>query len=191
MKKIVFPIIVFFIISCSKDSATPAPTNFNEAHVGAWKTTFTDLGVDVVLDVTKTDSKSYSKLTTSSCYNASQPTGGTTEVLVNTTQELSTYTTNIPASNVFSGSDLNLLLSNGITTVSIADDFLHTSATIISFGEIVYAGNTSTKLLTLSGNFQKITSFIKCSGKGLNSGNNYHLSKSAIDYLKSKASTNN
>ncbi len=184
MKKL-FLFVFLIIISCSKENSSSEsnPTNFNEAHVGAWKTTFTANGVDVLFDITNTDTKSYNKLTTASCYNETPPSGGSTNILINTTEELSLFTTNIPAANIFSGNDLSLLLSNGITTVSIADDFLHTSSTIISFGEVVYAGNTTTELLTLSGNFQKIPSFVKCSGKGLKSVNNYKLSKTAINYL--------
>ncbi len=188
MKKIILSILVIALFSCSSNNdSSPAPTTFFPSHVGNWKTTFTTQNVDVVTVISNSNSSNYSKVTSANCYNFVPPTvGGNTQVLEDTTQKLSIYTSNIPASSIFSGADLNLLISNGYTTVAISDVFLHTSSTVISFGEVICAGNSTIELLTLSGNFVKISSFVNCAGKEINSqtGIKYQLPEKAKKILK-------
>ena len=187
MKKIILILTVITLFSCSSNNDdSPAPTTFFPSHVGNWKTTFTAQNVDVVTVISNSNSSTYSKATSANCYNFVPPVGGNAQVLEDTTQKLSIYTSNIPASSIFSGADLNLLISNGYTTVAVSDVFLHTSSTVISFGEVIYAGNSTIELLTLSGNFVKISSFVNCAGKGINSqtGKKYHLPQKARNILK-------
>ena len=190
MKKIILMLTVISLFSCSSNNDnSSAPTTFFPSHVGNWKTTFTAQNVDVVAVISNSNSSTYSKATSANCYNFVPPTvGGNTQVLEDTTQKLSIYTSNILASSIFSGEDLNFLISNGYTTVAVSDVFSHTSSTVISFGEVIYAGNSTIELLTLSGNFVKISSFVNCAGKGINTqaGKKYQLPEKAKNILKNK-----
>jgi hypothetical protein len=185
-------ILVTFFVSCDKDDAKSddVPSGFLASHVGNWKTTFTEQNVDEILNVSSSKVLVYAKSTAASCYNLIQsPGGGNAQVLEDTTQKLSIYTTSIPASSIFSGDDLNLLISNGYTTVTSSEVFLHTSSTVISYESIVYAGNTTIELLAISADWTKINSFVNCAGAkmiNLESGTKYKLSKSAIMLLKQK-----
>ena len=175
-------ILVNFFTSCDKDEAKDTPTGFLASHVGNWKTTYLDLELEQVINISSSNFKIYSKYTFEDCYNlyTSSTGGGTTVFLENTPEKLSYTTTNIPASSLFSGEDLLYLLDNGIYTLSSSTVFLQTTPTIISFAEIIYAGDI--EILTLSGNFSKINSFVQCSAAKISnqkSENKYKLSKGA------------
>ena len=100
-------------------------------------------------------------------------TGGTTVIISNTPDEYIYDSTGIPAQNVFSGEDLNFVVNDlGYNTVDIAGAYLHTTQTIISFSEGIYAGNI--ELLTVTGNLAKQSSstFNVCR-RSLSIENNY------------------
>jgi len=183
---LIFLIVPFVFSSCSDDDDNDGPsepTNFFEAHVGVWKTTVNGT-IDLLLDVYSNGSDTYTKLTSETCYTISPSNGGSTTVHVNTPTEFEFTTTGIPASNVFDGADLDALNNAGYTTLSVAGAYGHTSATVVSFAEIMYAGNFDVELLTLSGNLgkQSSDSFSVC--REMSNYNNYYkISEDALSIL--------
>ena len=107
---------------------------------------------------------SYVRTSNSGCWSSPTSVGGSTTITDNTPDELIAVTSNILASNVFSGDDLQILTDAGYTYISISQAYLHTSSTLISFAQIFYAGDFEVELLTISGNFgkQSSTSFSTC-----------------------------
>lgn len=190
MKNLLLFITVFTLISCSKsenDDPTSTTSPFASAHVGKWKTTFTAQDLNQVIVFSNTNASIYTKTISASCYNLYQSqVGGTTQVLEDSTQRLSSITSNIPASNIFSASDVAILTAAGYTTVSISTVFLHTSSSVISYGSVTYAGNSTIELVTISANFGSITSFVNCAGKmtETNSTTKFILSEKSKMMLK-------
>ena len=165
MKKISLLFLSMFIlfISCSKDSEDDVPQLFLANHVGNWETTFTDLGINVAVEITSSKAKAYSKLVSSSCYDATGSiSGGTTTVDTHTATEYTAVTRGVPVQNVFSGSDLTTLQNLGITSLDIAVSYGSAGGNFISFAEIIYEANTTDEILSVSGNLGKINVIVKC-----------------------------
>jgi hypothetical protein len=194
MKKSFLLLITFIsLFSCSKSDnntdSTASTSPFFSAHVGKWKTTFTAQNLDQILLFSTSNMLVYTKATSGSCYNLFQSQGGgTAQVLEDSAQRLSVFTSNIPASSVFSASDVAILNANGYTTVSISTVFLHTSSTVISYGSVTYAGNSTIQLLTISANYNSIPSFVNCAGRmsGTNETTKLVLTEKAKLLLKKK-----
>jgi len=155
-------------LSCSDDDDDDSqvisiPTNFFEAHNGVWITSFSD-GSQNLLDIYDNGWDSYFRTSNSGCWSSPTSVGGSTTITDNTPDELIAVTSNILASNVFSGDDLQILTDAGYTYISVSQAYLHTSSTLISFAQIFYAGDFEVELLTISGNFgkQSSTSFSTC-----------------------------
>ena len=159
-------------LSCSDDDDSQeivTPTNFYAAHNGVWVTSFSD-GSQNLLDIYNNGWDSYSRTSNSGCWSSPSSVGGSTTITDNTPDELIGVTSNILASNVFSGDDLQILTDAGYTYISISQAYLHTSSTLISFAQIFYAGNFEVELLTISGNFgkQSSDSFSTCKSEAEN-----------------------
>lgn len=165
MKKhylILFSLLILFV-SCSKDTEDDIPQLFLSNHVGNWETTFTDLGINVAVEVTSSKAKPYSKLISASCYESSGSiSGGTTTVDTHTATEYTAVTKGVPVENVFSGSDLQTLKDLGISSLDIAVSYLSAGGNFISFAEIIYEANTTDEILSFSGNLGKINTIVKC-----------------------------
>ena len=182
-------IVPFVFSSCDKDddsdSQSPSePTNFYEAHNGVWVTTFTD-GSQTLIDIYDAGWDAYSRVTNSGCWSIPPSLGGSTTITSNTPDELVGETTGISASNVFSGDDLQVLLDNGYSTISISQAYLDNGPTLISFAQIFYAGTFEVELITVSGNFgkQSSDSFNVC--KEVSNYNKYYnISEEALAKLK-------
>ena len=165
MKKISLLFLSIFIlfISCSKDSEVDVPELFLANHVGNWETTFTDLGINVAVEITSSKAKTFSKLVSEGCYNAAgSVSGGTTTVDTHTATEYTAVTRGVPVQNVFSGSDLTTLQNLGITSLDIAVSYLSSGGNFISYAEIIYEANTTDEILSVSGNLGKINVIVKC-----------------------------
>jgi len=180
MKKL-FLLSVLLIFACSSDDDNSSePNDFFGNHLGVWKTTING-AADILIDVDVNGISSYNKLTTDNCYNYSPPiTGGSTVIESNTADEYIYDSTGIPAQNVFAGEDLDFVVNElGYNTVDIAGAYLHTSETIISFSEGIFAGNID--LLTVTGNLGKQSSntFNVCRRSFVEQKNykNYSISK--------------
>jgi hypothetical protein len=159
-------------LSCSDDDDSQeivTPTNFYAAHNGVWVTSFSD-GSQNLLDIYNNGWDSYSRTSNSGCWSSPSSVGGSTTIADNTPDELTAVTSNILASNVFSGDELQILTDAGYTYISISQAYLHTSSTLISFAQIFYAGDFEVELLTISGNFvkQSSDSFSTCKSKAEN-----------------------
>jgi hypothetical protein len=155
MKKIFYLFLALTVIACSKDEENqtpPEPTNFFEAHNGVWITTFSDTS-QTLFDIDDADLRSYFRLTNTGCWSIPAPIGGTSTITTNTPEELFNEIVNIPAENVFSGDDLQILQDNGYNSVSVSAAYLDTPPSYISFAQIIYAGTFEVELLTISGNF--------------------------------------
>ena len=164
--------LLFLPFSCSDDDDSTeivTPTNFYAAHNGVWVTSFSD-GSQNLLDIYNNGWDSYSRTSNSGCWSSPSSVGGSTTITDNTPDELIAVTSNILASNVFSGDDLQILTDAGYTYISISQAYLHTSSTLISFAQIFYAGNFEVELLTISGNFgkQSSDSFSTCKSEAEN-----------------------
>lgn len=159
-------------LSCSDDDDSQeivTPINFYAAHNGVWVTSFSD-GSQNLLDIYNNGWDSYSRTSNSGCWSSPSSVGGSTTITDNTPDELIAVTSNILASNVFSGDDLQILTDAGYTYISISQAYLHASSTLISFAQIFYAGNFEVELLTISGNFgkQSSDSFSTCKSEAEN-----------------------
>jgi hypothetical protein len=155
MRKLLCLFLAITIISCSKDEENqtpPEPTNFFEAHNGVWITTFTDES-QTLLDINDNGLGAYYRTTNTGCWLIPSPIGGSSTVTANTPEEWLNQVVNIPAENIFSGEDLQLLEDNGYFTVSISAAYLDNPPSFISFAQIYYAGTFEVELLTISGNF--------------------------------------
>ena len=159
-------------LSCSDDDDSQeivTPTNFYAAHNGVWVTSFSD-GSQNLLDIYNNGWDSYVRTSNSGCWSSPNSVGGSTTITDNTPDELIGVTSNILASNVFSGDDLQILTDAGYTYISISQAYLHTSSTLISFAQIFYAGDFEVELLTISGDFGKQSndSFDTCKSEAEN-----------------------
>ena len=164
MKKTYLILVSLFIlfVSCTKDS-DDAPQLFLANHVGFWETTFFDLETNVAAEVTPSKVKIYSKAISDGCYSPSRSiSGGVTKVETHTATEYTAVTSNVPVANVFSGSDLEIVLDLGISLVDIAVSYASSGENFISFAEIIYESNTTNELLTVSGNLGRINVLVKC-----------------------------
>ena len=170
MKKLLYLLLFIpLVFACSDDGnndGPSGPTNFFEAHNGVWTTTFSD-GSQTLFDIYDDGWDTYWRPTNSGCWAIPSSVGGTattTTIILNTPDELVGETINIPASNLFTGDELEILLDAGYTTVSIYEAYLHTSSTMISFGITYYAGNFEEELFSLYGNLikQNWNSFSVC-----------------------------
>ena len=189
MKKLLL-LSALLIFACSSDDSNDNnnsnQNDFFSNHIGVWKTTFEGV-LDILIDIDSDNISTYSKLTDDSCYNYTPPiTGGTTVIISNTPDEYIYDSTGIPVQNVFSGDDLDIVVSAGYDTVDIAGAYLHTTQTIISFSEIIYAGNI--ELVTTTGNLAKQNSntFNVCrrSLSIENNYKNYSIDQSVKESLK-------
>ena len=157
MKKIIYLFLTVLIIACSSDDGnsieTPqVPQNFYEAHNGAWITTFSS-GSQTLMDINDNGIAAYFRTTNSGCWSVPSPLGGQSTITSNTPEELLTELINVPAENVFSGEDLQILLDAGYDTISVSASYSNNGPTLISFAQIFYAGYFEIELLTISGNF--------------------------------------
>ena len=155
MKKLLYLLLAITVIACSKDEENqtpPEPTNFFEAHNGVWITTFPDTS-QTLMDVDDDDLRSYYRVTNTGCWSIPAPIGGVSTITTNTPEELFNEIVNIPAENLFSGDDLQLLQDSGYNTVSISAAYIDTPPSYVSFAQIIYAGTFELELLTISGNF--------------------------------------
>ena len=158
MKKInIILLCLLLVFSCSSgddDSSQSNPTNFYEAHVGVWLTTFTD-GSQTLIDIFETGWDSYYRISSDNCWSIPGSIGGNTTIDTNTTDELTACTSGIPASNVFTGDDLQIIYDAGYTNVSVCQSYLDNGPSYISFAQVYYAGFYDVELFTISGNFGK------------------------------------
>ena len=157
MKKLIYLFLTVLIVACSSDDGnsneTPqVPQNFYEAHNGAWITTFSS-GSQTLMDINDNGIAAYFRTTNSGCWSIPASLGGESTVSSNTPENLLTQLTNVPAENVFSGEDLQILLDNGYDTISVSASYSNNGPTLISFAQIFYAGYFEIELLTISGNF--------------------------------------
>ena len=195
LKKLLLLLLLIPIsFSCDKDDEDSSPvvsepTNFYEAHNGVWVVTIENLGgVQVLLDVDDTGWDSYGRESNSGCWSVSNSAGGSTTITSNTPDELLLETVNIPISSVFGADDTQILLDAGYTSLSVDAAYLHTSDVIISFAEILYAGNFEVELLDLVGNLgkQSSDSYSICKN---NSTKIYELTDEAIEILTNLSSS--
>lgn len=154
------------LFSCSKDddnNSSEEPLLFLSNHVGSWETTFNDLGINVAVKITETNTKSFSKLISDGCYiKADDISSGTTYVDVHTAREYTAITENINTSDVFQGEDLDLLNSMGISKIDIEASYQSSSSSFISFAEIIYESGTFNEIISFSGNLGRINKIIEC-----------------------------
>lgn len=157
MKKLLYLFLTVLIVACSSDDGnsieTPqVPQNFYEAHNGAWITTFSS-GSQTLMDINDNGIAAYFRTTNSGCWSIPSSLGGQSTITSNTPENLLTQLTNVPAENVFSGEDLQILLDAGYDTISVSASYSNNGPTLISFAQIFYAGYFEIELLTISGNF--------------------------------------
>ena len=170
MKKINLLLITFLLIfACSSDddsdSSPSNPTNFYEAHVGVWITTFSD-NSQLLLDIYETGWDTYYRISSADCWSTPNSVGGSTTIDSDTPEELTACTSGIPASNVFTGDDLQIIYDAGYSNVSVCQSYGDSGSLYISFAQVYYAGFYDVELLTVSGNFgkQNSGSFDICKG---------------------------
>ena len=160
MKKLILFILIPFFIACSDDDNDPSPsnpTNFYEAHVGVWLTTFSD-GSQSLLDIFETGWDAYVRVSSGDCWSSPNPVGGNTTLDTNTPDELTACTNGIPASDLFTGDDLQIIYDAGYSNVSVCQSYIDNGPSYISFAQIFYAGFYDVELFTISGNFGKQSS---------------------------------
>ena len=164
MKKIIFILSLFILASCSKDDDSQAVDQlFLSNNVGFWETTFNDLGVNVAVEITPTKAKSYSKLISDNCYTSSNvQLSGDLNVDKHTATEYSSVLSNVSVEEIFSGDDLDYLISEGINFIDIASSYASSGNNYISFAEIYYEAGTLYEVLNVSGNLGKVNSIVKC-----------------------------
>ena len=155
MKKLTYLFLALIIVACSSDddNSPQIPQNFYEAHNGVWITTFSDNSQTLIDFDDNGVVGSYYRFTNSGCWSIPPAIGGQTIITSNTPEELVFNVINVPAENVFSGEDLQILIDNEYYTLSIGVAYLNTSPELISFAQIFYAGDFEVELLTISGNF--------------------------------------
>lgn len=167
MKNINLILLTFLLVfSCSSDDdndSSPNPANFYEAHVGVWVTTFSD-NSQLLLDIYETGWDAYSRISSNDCWSAPNSVGGSTTIDTNTPEELTACTSGIPASNLFTGDDLQIIYDAGYSNVSVCQSYLDSGSLYISFAQVYYAGFYDVELLTVSGNLgkQNSSSFDTC-----------------------------
>jgi hypothetical protein len=158
---VVISLISFF--SCSSSDDNMEEQLFLANHVGNWETTFNDLGVNVAAEITPTSLKTFSKLISASCYNSVDNTiPGTLIVDTHSASEYTAVKRNISVYDVFTGSDLQLLLDNGITKIDIAFSYQNSGGDSIAFSEIYYITGTLDEILSAEGILGKINTIVKC-----------------------------
>lgn len=141
---------------------------FLEANQGNWKTSFTDLGIDLAVKVNTNSIQTYTKQNSETCYQESSSNlGGNTTILANTSQQYRSTTTGIAASSVFSGDNLQTIYNMGYTYISIKSTYNALNSNEISFTEIYNAG--STEVLSTTGTLLKTNSINVCSNNAINS----------------------
>tara|TARA_B100000780_G_C21032605_1_gene414078 strand:- start:113 stop:628 length:516 start_codon:yes stop_codon:yes gene_type:complete len=164
-KYFLFILLILLTLSCSKDNdlIEEESLTFLANNVGKWETTFTDLGVNVAIEITSTSTKTYSKLTSANCYNnASKQFSGTLSVETHTATKYTSLLSDVPVAEIFSGTDLDFLLSGGINYIDISSSYLSSGVNTIVFAEIYYEANTNNDVLSVQGNLGKINTIIKC-----------------------------
>jgi len=164
MKKLLYLLLFIpLVFACSDDdndnNNTPSePTNFYEAHNGVWITTYDD-GTQNLLDIYDDGWLVYYRETNSGCWEIEPdvPSGSTT-IYVNTANELYGESINVTPSDLFSGDELQAILDDGYTTVSVAQSFLNYNSTVFTYVGIYYAGTFAEELLVISLTFEKQSS---------------------------------
>ena len=164
MKKFLFILSIFLFVSCSKDDDSQVTEQlFLSNNVGFWETTFNDLGVNVAVEITPSKAKSYSKLISDNCYNSSNvQLTGDLYVDTHTATEYNSVLSNVPVEEIFSGDDLDYLISEGIYYIDIASSYGSSGNNYISFSEIYYEAGTLYEVLSASGNLGKVNTIVKC-----------------------------
>lgn len=164
MKKFLFILSIFLFVSCSKDDDSQVTEQlFLSNNVGFWETTFNDLGVNVAVEITPSKAKAYSKLISDNCYNSSNvQLTGDLYVDTHTATEYTSVLSNVPVEEIFSGDDLDYLISEGIYYIDIASSYGSSGNNYISFSEIYYEAGTLYEVLNVSGNLGKVNSIVKC-----------------------------
>lgn len=158
-----FAIFVVLLTACSKDQDSTQPELFLANHVGAWETTFVDTGVNVAAEITASTAKIYSKLISEGCYNRSGSiSSGSVVVDTHTSTEYTAVTENVIASEIFSGTDLELLQNNGINYIDIEYSYQSAGENYIAFAEYIYVAGTNDIILSVSGTFGKVNTIVKC-----------------------------
>jgi hypothetical protein len=164
MKKLLYLLLFIpLVFACSDDdndnNNTPSePANFFEAHNGVWITTYDD-GTQNLLDIYDDGWLVYYRETNSGCWEIEPdvPSGSTT-IYVNTANELYGESINVTPSDLFSGDELQAILDDGYTTVSVAQSFLNYNSTVFTYVGIYYAGTFAEELLVISLTFEKQSS---------------------------------
>ena len=157
MRKLLFLLVfipLLFTCSDDNDSSPSNPTNFYEAHVGVWITTFSD-NSQTLLDIFETGWDAYWRASSNDCWSVPNSVGGTTTIDTNTPDELTTCTHSIPANNLFTGDDLQIIYDAGYSNVSVCQSYGDSGSLFISFAQVFYAGFYDVELLTISGNLGK------------------------------------
>lgn len=156
-------ILLLIVFSCSKESDDVNSDLFLLNHVGTWETTFQDLEINVAIEITSNSAKTFSKSIYFGCYqNSSNISGGILYVETHTKNEYTGVYQKVPVSNLFTGSDLEYLTSQGISLIDIAFSYQTASEDYISFAEIYYEAGTFNEIVELSGLFGKIDKIVKC-----------------------------
>jgi len=164
MKKFLFILSIFLFVSCSKDDDSQVTEQlFLSNNVGFWETTFNDLGVNVAVEITPSKAKAYSKLISDNCYKSSNvQLTGDLYVDTHTATEYTSVLSNVPVEEIFSGDDLDYLISEGIYFIDIASSYGSSGNNYISFAEIYYEAGTLNEVLDVSGNLGKVNSIVIC-----------------------------
>jgi hypothetical protein len=160
---LVVAILSISFFSCSSNDDNMEEQLFLANHVGNWETTFNDLGVNVAAEITPTTLKTFSKLITASCYDSvDNAIPGTLIVDTHSASEYTAVKRNISVYDVFTGSDLELLLDNGITNIDIAFSYQSSGGDSIVFSEIYYISGTLDEILSAEGFIVQINTIVKC-----------------------------
>jgi hypothetical protein len=164
---------------------------FLASHQGNWKTSFTDLGIDILFQISEDNTNSFNKLSTSSCWDKSVETNsGSKTILEDTSESYLIAQYGVNANEIFEGEDLQYIYSLGYSKLDIVSAFASNGYpyTLIGFFEGIYPAGTSTELLTLSGTMSKISSFNICNGgtvrKKITNSKKYHLTEKTKQKLQ-------
>lgn len=159
MKKLIYLLFVFTLISCSSsdDDAdiVKVPTTFEEAAIGQWVAQITD-ETRMAIEITLNDSSVYTSVG-DACFTQTFSDDGDSEIIKNTISVLETLTTDIPVASIFSGEQLVVLRNAGILNIDARSTYSLVGS-IINFTYEYYVGDET---IILSGTFIK-KSFNKC-----------------------------
>lgn len=207
MKKLLYIFLgLSLIFACSSDddndntNPPSEPTNFFEAHNGVWiATSFyetinnqlveVDADTQNLLDIYDNGWDAYSREGNAGCWSIPQSiNSGSTTIYTNTPDELYGETININPNELFSGNELQTILDDGYTTVSIAQSYLGYDDPIITWAIMVFAGNFEEELgNVLSATFEKQNSLNFDVCKGMSNNKFYNVSDKVINLTSQTA----